>query len=280
MDIKKEVRKKYAAIVTKDQKDGSCGCSCGCGDNSIFGIEYSVFNEDYKNLDGYNADADLALGCGLPTEHAAISAGDTVVDLGSGAGNDCFVARAICGESGRVIGLDFTPEMVAKARINTEKRGFTNIEFIEGDIEQMPIESGIADVVISNCVLNLVPDKTKAFAEIFRILKHRGHFCISDIVIVGDLPEAARNDMALYAGCISGAVQKEEYLGIIEKAGFENIRIKKDRPIDIPEEILIKYLNNKDIDALKASKTGIFSITVYAEKPGIVTSNNYNYQQD
>jgi arsenite methyltransferase len=277
MDIKKNVQEKYGEIVRNSDKKEKKGCCCGCGEPSVFGVEYSVFNESYSNVDGYQSEADLSLGCGLPTAHAAISEGDTVVDLGSGAGNDCFVARAITGESGRVIGLDFTPEMIAKARQNAEKLGFQNVEFTEGDIEQMPINSEIADVVVSNCVLNLVPDKVKAFKEIFRILKYRGHFCVSDVVLIGSLPENLRNDVVMYAGCVSGAIQREEYLDIIRKTGFENIQVKKERAIEVPDEILLKYISMADLDALKKSKTGIFSITVYAEKPSIVSSNNYNY---
>jgi len=278
MDIKKSVKEKYGEIARQsDKKEKSSCCSCGCGDNSVFGIDYSVFNEDATKMPGYNPDADLSLGCGLPTEFAQISAGDTVVDLGSGAGNDCFIARAITGETGRVIGLDFTPEMVEKARNNASKLGLGNVEFILGDIEQIPLKTGIADVVVSNCVLNLVPDKVKAFAEIFRILKPRAHFCVSDIVLQGTLPENLRNDMVMYAGCVSGAVQKEEYLEIIRKAGFENIRIKKDRVIEIPDEIFQKYISAEDTEQMKVNKIGIFSITVTAEKPGIVSINNYNY---
>jgi ubiquinone/menaquinone biosynthesis C-methylase UbiE len=280
MDIKKNVREKYGEIAKKSQTGQNCGCNCGCGSDSIFGLEYSVFNEDYSKLEGYQPDADLSLGCGLPTEHAKISAGDTVVDLGSGAGNDCFVTRSIVGENGHVIGLDFTPEMIAKARANASKLGFINVDFVQGDIENMPFESELADVVVSNCVLNLVPDKQKAFSEIFRILKKGGHFCVSDIVLSGTLPERLKNDIVMYAGCVSGAILREEYLSIIEKAGFENIQVKKDRVIEIPDDIFKKYVTEEEVEQIKQTKTGIFSITVYAEKPGIVTLNNYNYSTE
>jgi arsenite methyltransferase len=212
-------------------------------------------------------DADLALGCGLPTEFARIKAGDTVVDLGSGAGNDCFIARSIAGEAGRIIGIDMTEAMIAKARANAEKLGFKNVEFRLGDIENMPIEDKIADVVVSNCVMNLVPNKQKAFAETFRIIKSGGHFSISDIVLQGELTDELRKEATLYAGCISGAVQKDEYLQIIQEAGFINISIQKNRKIDIPNEILAKVLTTDQLVDYKKSNLGIYSITVYAEKP-------------
>jgi ubiquinone/menaquinone biosynthesis C-methylase UbiE len=190
-----------------------------------------------------------------------------VVDLGSGAGNDCFVARSIAGEKGRVIGIDMTGEMIARARENAGKLGFSNVEFRLGDIEDMPVEDNTADVVVSNCVMNLVPDKKRAFSETFRIIKPGGHFCISDIVLQGELPEAVRNEAALYAGCISGAVQKEEYLQIVRDAGFINVTVQKERKTEIPNEILIRYLSLEELREFKRNRVGIYSVTVYAEKP-------------
>jgi SAM-dependent methyltransferase len=230
-------------------------------------VEFTVMAEDYSKLSGYVADADLALGCGLPTEFARISAGDTVVDLGSGAGNDCFVARSLAGEKGRVIGIDMTEEMIAKARANATKLGFTNVEFRLGDIEAIPVEDNTVDVVVSNCVMNLVPDKRKAFAETYRIIRPGGHFSISDIVLVGELSDELRRDAALYAGCISGAVQKEEYLRIIADAGFANVHVQKDRVIDVPNEILLRHMTLEQLREFKRNRVGIFSVTVYAEKP-------------
>jgi len=263
--IKEMVKEKYGAIAnqSKTQNHSSCcGSECGC-----FDVDFSIMAEDYKNLPGYVADADLALGCGLPTQFAQIKKADTVVDLGSGAGNDCFIARSIVGETGRVIGIDMTEAMIEKAKSNAEKLGFKNVEFRLGDIENMPIEDGTADVVVSNCVLNLVPDKRKAFAETYRILKSGGHFSISDIVLQGELPDDLRNEAALYAGCISGAVQKEEYLSIIKEAGFIGIAVQKERRITIPNEILLQYLSLEQLREFKRNHIGIFSITVYAEKP-------------
>jgi arsenite methyltransferase len=264
-EIKEMVKEKYGAIAQqpKEQNQSSC-CGSGCGCSNV---EFSIMAEDYAKLPGYNPDADLALGCGLPTEFAQIKPGDTVVDLGSGAGNDCFVARSIVGETGRVIGIDMTEAMIAKAKANASNLGFQNVEFHLGDIDAMPIENDTADVVVSNCVMNLVPNKHKAFAETFRIIKPGGHFSISDIVLQGDLPKDLRQEAALYAGCISGAVQKEEYLRIIREAGFKNIVVQKDRKIEIPNEILEKFLSMNQLREFKKSQLGIFSITVYAEKP-------------
>src|SRR6185503_1699982 len=196
-----------------------------------------------------------------------IHEGDTVVDLGSGAGNDAFVARKIVGEKGKVIGVDMTGPMIAKARENAEKIGYNNVEYRQGDIEDIPITSNKADVIVSNCVLNLVPNKHKAFNEIYRVLKPGAHFSISDIVLEGELPQKCKEVAEMYAGCISGAIQKKEYIGIIEEAGFSNIVVQKDKTIIVPDDILKNYFSDDDIARHKASNTRIASITVYAEKP-------------
>lgn len=224
-------------------------------------------SDDYTNLDGYNPDADLGLGCGLPTQFAKIKQGDVVIDLGSGAGNDCFVARAETGETGKVIGIDFTEAMINKARENAEKLGYNNVEFRFGDIENMPVSANTADVIVSNCVLNLVPNKDGVIKDIFRVLKPGGHFSISDIVLAGDLPEKIKNAAEMYAGCVSGAIQKEEYLGLIQTNGFTNMSLQKEKPITIPDDILSNYLTEEEIKAFKSNSAGIYSITVYAEKP-------------
>lgn len=263
-EIKEIVKKKYGQIA--EQSSSSCGPTscCGTTDNKIVG--YSVMQDDYTELDGYVADADLGLGCGLPTEHAGIRKGDVVVDLGSGAGNDAFVTRAIVGNDGRVIGIDMTQEMIDKANKNNQKLGYTNVEFRFGEIEKMPLENETADVVVSNCVLNLVPSKQKAFAEIHRILKSGGHFCISDIVIKGELPARLKKSAEMYAGCVAGAIQYNEYLNIISEAGFKNIEIKKTKVIDLPDDILREYLTETEIVQYRQSRVGIFSITVTADK--------------
>ena len=262
--IKEMVKQKYSEIALQDKETNASSC-CGAGGCST--EVYNIMSEEYDELNGYNKDADLGLGCGLPTNFAKIKKGDTVVDLGSGAGNDCFVARAEIGETGKVIGIDFTEAMIEKARANVEKLGYINVEFRQGDIEKIPITANVADVVVSNCVMNLVPDKPKAFSEVFRILKPNGHFSISDIVIIGDLPEKIKTAAEMYAGCVASAIQKEEYLKIIQDAGFKNLSLQKEKAIIVPDDILKNYLNEEEIKVYKNSDTRIFSITVYAEKP-------------
>jgi len=269
--LKKLVKEKYTEIAaqSKEQNETSCcGATSCCTTAADSGIDdYTIMSENYSHLQGYVADADLGLGCGLPTEYARIQEGDTVLDLGSGAGNDCFVARSVVGESGKVIGVDMTEKMVEKARQNAHKLGYTNVEFRLGEIEDLPLGSNRADVVVSNCVLNLVPSKERAFRETYRVLKPGGHFSISDIVLVGELPQGLQEDATMYAGCVSGAIQKDDYLAIIGEIGFTNIQVQKQRPITLPDELLGKYLSADAIAAFKASGTGIFSVTVYAEKP-------------
>ncbi|MBK8505139.1 MAG: arsenite methyltransferase [Saprospiraceae bacterium] len=260
LELKSMVREKYASIAKNPSQGGCCDSSCD-------GIEYSFIGEEYSDKNGYVADADLGLGCGLPTEFAKIKPGDTVVDLGSGAGNDCFIARAETGPEGKVIGLDFTPEMIDRARKNADKMGFKNVTFFEGEIDKNPLDDAIADVVVSNCVFNLIPNRHRAFAETFRIIKPGGHFSISDVIIVGEIPLELRDEAELYAGCVSGALEKSDYLKIIESVGFKNIKIQKEKQIEIPENILNQFLTPEKSELWKASKVGIFSMTFYAEKP-------------
>ena len=259
--LKQIVKDKYADIAMAPKTGGCCGCS-----DSDQGLDYSVFSESYATQKGYMKDADLGLGCGLPTEHADILPGNAVLDLGSGAGNDCFVARSIVGETGKVTGLDFTDEMLVKANRNNAIMGYTNVDFVKGDIEQMPLPDEIYDVVISNCVLNLVPDKQKAFSEINRVLKPGGHFSVSDIVLKGDLPDDMREAATLYAGCVSGALQKDDYLKTIEDAGFQKIAIKKERDINVPDDMLLPYISKENLEGYRQSGAGIYSITVTGYK--------------
>jgi|SRR5665213_1733421 len=263
-NLKELVKQKYGEIALQDKEtnESSC-CGSGCCSTEI----YNIMSEDYHDLDGYNPDADLGLGCGLPTKFAKIKMGDVVVDLGSGAGNDAFIARHEAGESGKVIGIDFTPAMIEKARRNAELRGYNNVEFRQGDIEKMPLTSEVADVVVSNCVLNLVPNKDGVIKEIFRVLKPGGHFSISDIVLEGQLPKNLQGDAEMYSGCISGAIQKQVYLELIEQNKFVNITIQKEKKIIIPKDILSSYFSQEEILSFNESQSGIFSITVYAEKP-------------
>lgn len=264
--IKELVKEKYAAIAEQllDQNQASCcgATSACCGDEV-----YNIMSDDYTNMEGYNPDADLGLGCGLPTEFAKIREGDTVIDLGSGAGNDAFIARKIAGENGKVLGIDFTEAMINKARANAEKLNFNNVEFRLGDIDDMPVTSNYADVIVSNCVLNLVPNKHKVISEIFRVLKPGAHFSISDIVLEGNLPSKWKEVAELYAGCVSGAVQKQVYLEMIAEAGFKNVILQKEKEIKIPDDILKNYLSEEEIAAYKKGGTKITSITVYADKP-------------
>jgi len=257
-ELKQMVKEKYGEIAEKNSS--CCGPTC-CGPTSK-DVDYTIMQDDYSNLKGYVADADLGLGCGLPTELAGIEEGSTVVDLGSGAGNDVFVSRALVGESGKVIGLDFTKEMIDKANDNNRKLGYDNVQFQLGEIENMPIENDVADVVVSNCVLNLVPDKEKAFTEMYRIIKPGGHFCVSDIVLKGELPAGLQKSAAMYAGCVSGAIQQDEYLKILNEAGFINVEVKKTKVIELPDDVLKNYLSEEEINIFRENKIGIFSITV------------------
>lgn len=261
--IKEIVKQKYSEIALQNKETASCSC---CSPESCSPEVYNIMSEDYKHLDGYNPDADLGLGCGLPTQFAKIKKGDTVIDLGSGAGNDCFVARAETGDTGKVIGIDFTPAMVKKARINAEKRGFNNVEFRQGDIEKMPVTANAADVIVSNCVLNLVPNKQAVFKEIYRVLKPGGHFCISDVVLTGELPDKLKEAAEMYAGCVAGASQKDQYIVDIFSAGFLQAKIEKENKIVIPEEILTNYLQTDELEKFK-NENPILSITVTGVKP-------------
>ena len=263
-ELKELVRQKYSEIANQDRDQNlasCCGASACCRDEV-----YNIMADDYTQLEGYNPDADLGLGCGIPTAFAKIKEGDTVLDLGSGAGNDAFVARKATGASGKVIGVDFSEAMLQKARANAEKLQLHNVEFRQGDIEKLPVTANSVDVVLSNCVLNLVPNKEAVFSEVHRVLKSGGHFSISDIVLVGDLPPKIRQTAEMYAGCVSGAIQKETYLDLITKAGFRNVAILKEKEIVVPQDILQQYLSAEEAQAFLASSVGIYSITVYAEK--------------
>jgi arsenite methyltransferase len=264
-DLKQVVKEKYGEIAKASKASGCCEPTC-CGGSDSKIVGYTVMKDEYDNLEGYVADADLGLGCGLPTEYAGIKKGNTVVDLGSGAGNDVFVARSIVGEEGKVIGIDFTLEMIGKAMANKLKVGYENVDFKLGEIEKIPLDDNLADVVISNCVLNLVPDKRKAFSEIYRILKPKSHFCVSDIVLKGELPAGLKKSAEMYAGCVAGALQQDEYLGTIKETGFKNIEIKKTKVIELPDEVLKNYLNDSEIEKFRSNNIGIFSITVVGYK--------------
>lgn len=263
-ELKELVKEKYGEIAGQSRTQNASSC---CGSGACSDEVYNLMADDYTQLKGYNPDADLGLGCGLPTEFAKIKKGDTVIDLGSGAGNDCFIARALTGETGKIIGIDFTEKMVEKARTNAEKLGYHNVEFRFGDIEKMPVSAEVADVVVSNCVLNLVPNKFNVLKEVYRVLKPGGHFSISDIVLEGELPAQLKQAAEMYAGCVSGAIQKQVYLELITSTGFINVTVQKEKIITVPDDILLNYISKEDIVAFKNSGMGIYSVTVYAEKP-------------
>jgi len=262
-DIREAVHAKYAAIARGDEQgccDPEAASCCSDADTAV-----TMIGEAYDTVDGYVADADLQLGCGVPTEHAGLAPGQTVVDLGSGAGLDAFVARRIVGDTGRVIGVDFVPEMVAKARANAEKLGVNNVQFVEGDIEDIPLDADTADVVLSNCVLNLVPDKACAFAEMYRILRSGGHFCVSDVVTDGALPDAVRRSAELHAGCVAGALEEDAYLALLEAAGFVDVDVPARRRIEIPDDALPADLSAVERAAFHDG--GLWSLTVRGTKP-------------
>ena len=257
------VRQKYAEIVTAPLS-GCCTSSSCCETQEPSEENFSMIGDAYEGVSGYVADADLGLSCGVPVEHAGLQPGQTVLDLGSGAGLDVFVARNEVGETGHVIGVDMTAEMVAKARDNTEQSGFDNVEFRLGEIEHLPVLSDSIDVVISNCVLNLVPDKQRAFAEIFRVLKPGGHFCISDIVSSQALPEWLEGIAEAYAGCVSGAVPKQDYLKLIEKSGFSHVQVVSERRIQVPAELIAKSLTRDQQQVALKNDLHVMSVTVTA----------------
>lgn len=264
-DVKASVREKYASIArSNDQGDGSC--CCGSADDEL---EVTMIGDDYDGVEGYVADADMQLGCGVPTDLAEIQTGDALLDLGSGAGLDAFTARHITGPDGRVVGVDMTPEMVKKARANAASLGFDNVSFVEGDIEDLPLEDAQFDVVISNCVLNLVPDKATAFSEMFRMLKPGAHFCVSDIVVRGALPEAVRRSAEMYAGCVGGAIEEDEYLALLEAAGFEDVDVVRRKTIDVPDEALLKRASEEQVATFRDGGA-IESITVRGKRTGSV----------
>ena len=264
-ELKELVKRRYDELALNSDSL-KCGCCCGTAPAQPSQTVFTIMSEDYSRLNGYEPDADLGVGCGLPTRYAGIKPGDTVIDLGSGAGNDCFIARAETGADGKVIGIDFSSQMLAKARANAAKRGYDNVEFREGDIENMPVGNDTADVVVSNCVLNLLPRKDRIFKEIRRVLKPGGHFCVSDVVLQGIFPKEFTDNAAMYAGCIASAIQQEDYLTEIRTAGFADIRIERTKKIVIPDEVLQAHLDADTIQKYKAGNVGIYSITVTGQK--------------
>jgi len=258
-ELREIVRQKYAQVVTSSSP-GCCGS--GCGEE----VKLNMIGDAYDGIDGYMAEADLGLGCGIPVEYAGLRSGQTVLDLGSGAGLDVFVARNEVGPSGHVIGVDMTAGMIARARENVHRSGYENVEFRLGEIEHLPVLSDSIDVVISNCVLNLVPDKKQAFAEIWRVLKPGGHFCVSDIVASGELPDWVKGIAEAYAGCVAGAIPRQDYLQIIQETGFQHIEVARERRIQIPAELLADSLTLRQQEEVANSDLQVMSVTVKAFK--------------
>ena len=267
-EIRTLVRERYGAIA----QTAGAGCcapsSCGCGAPAEMAPDgLNVIGDAYSGVAGRLEDADLNLGCGVPTRYAALRPGETVLDLGSGAGNDVFIARHEVGPEGRVLGVDMTPDMISRARANAEKLGYDNVDFRLGEIERLPVEAGSVDVVISNCVLNLVPDKARAFAEMARVLRPGGRFCVSDIVATGELPEGVRAAAGLYVGCVAGAIPEADYLGLLARVGFEDVAIAAPKPIELPDEALAPYMGPAEIASFRASGVALKSVTVLGTKP-------------
>lgn len=223
-NIKKIVKESYAKVA-----ESSCGCSCNCGqaDNEKLAKSIGYSDTEINSCPGAN----LGLGCGNPTAVADIKEGDVVLDLGSGAGFDCFLAAKKVGKSGKVIGVDMTEQMITKAKANAQKYGYTNVEFRFGEIEELPVQDNSVDVIISNCVINLSPEKFKVFKEAYRVLKTGGRMFVSDMVLLKELSEAQRNDKELIAGCVGGAILKKDYLKLIKEAGFEATILSEDKNI-------------------------------------------------
>jgi SAM-dependent methyltransferase len=255
-EIRQAVRKSYGKIAKAD--DVGCGCNCDCGSGNS--------PEDTSVSLGYSSNdvstipkgANMGLGCGNPQAIASLQPGETVLDLGSGGGFDCFLAAKAVGESGHVIGVDMTPEMINKASKNAVKAGFSNVEFRLGEIENLPVADNTVDVIISNCVINLSPEKPEVFSEVYRALKPGGRLAVTDVVATTPLPEKVKNDMELLAGCIAGAAQIDELKSILERVGFTNIRIK---PIDASKEIISQWSAGSNIGDF------IVSATIEAIKP-------------
>lgn len=246
--IKKAVEEKYAAIARGERK--SCCDVTKAMDDVVYNIATMAQGYNSAELAALPEGANLGLGCGDPTADADLRPGQTVLDLGSGAGVDCFLAARRVGPEGYVIGVDMTDDMLLKARENARRGGFANVEFRKGEIEQLPVESSTVDRIISNCVINLAPDKAKVFAEAYRVLKPGGAITVSDIVSLGEIPPAVRADMEAWAGCTAGALKKEDYLDVIRDAGFSEVLVVK--------EVIYDFLRGPDY--------GLASVTVRAVK--------------
>lgn len=267
--LRGDVRRKYADIArTRPAAPARPCCGAADADSKSDTGAVNMIGDAYEGTRGYVAEADLGLGCGLPVQHAGLRAGQTVLDLGCGAGLDVFVARNEIGAEGRVIGVDMTAEMIARARENAARLGLDNVEFRLGEIEHLPVRSGSVDVVISNCVLNLVPDKQRAFAEIHRVLRPGGHFCISDIVASRELPGWVRGIAEAYAGCVAGALPRQDYLDLITAAGFTQVAVQAEKRIEVPADLIRRHLSPEQQREAREADLHVVSVTITAVKPG------------
>jgi SAM-dependent methyltransferase len=277
-EIKKNVREGYAKVAKENssccgpsssESAGSCGCGPSIDQESVS----KAMGYSKEELESLPEGADLGLGCGNPTALASIKEGETVIDLGSGAGIDCFLAAKKVGKNGKVIGVDMTPEMLDKARANAKDGNIENVEFRLGEIDNLPVADNTADLIISNCVINLAPDKKKVFEEAFRVLKPGGRVMISDIVLLGELSDALKASKEAYVGCISGAIPREDYLQTIKDAGFEKVEVVSEATFPV-EDVIVgenaqKILKDADLTTKEAIKAAIkvSSVKVKAYKP-------------
>lgn len=262
-ELKKVLKKTYGTIAQKE------GCGCGCGPSSCGPVITRKIGYDDKELAKVPQEANLGLGCGNPTAFASLREGETVLDLGSGPGLDCFLAAEKVGKTGKVIGVDMTPEMIAKARDNALKSNAGNVEFRLGDIEKLPVDDDSVDVIISNCVINLAPDKVKVFREAFRVLRPGGRLMVSDIVLNGELPEWVKASVTAYSACVSGAEKKNQYLDQMKKAGFEDITVLRETPftVDLIASSVEFSCCGSELPDLSDCEGLVSSITVSARKP-------------
>ena len=273
-EIKKYVRDRYARTANQGSSCCQPASSCCGGGRQTDIISKSIGYTD-QDLKVVPEGANLGLGCGNPLALASLREGETVLDLGSGAGFDCFLAARQVGKSGKVIGVDMTPEMLDKARGNAKKGEFTNVEFRLGEIENLPVADNQVDMVISNCVINLAPDKERVFQEAFRVLKPGGRLMVSDIVLKKELPEEIRNSVAAYTACVAGAETRENYLGAIRAAGFQEARILDETVF--PTKVFAndptaqEIMKNLNIAPQKARELGesVISLKVSAVKPAV-----------
>ncbi len=275
-EIKKVVREGYAKIVKQDNSCCAPAASCCGTDNLAEDISRKIGYSE-GDLKAVPEGSNLGLGCGNPVALASLREGEIVLDLGSGGGLDCFLAANKVGKKGKVIGVDMTPEMIEKARENAEKESYENVEFRLGEIENLPVADSSVDAVISNCVINLSPDKKKVFEEVFRALRSGGRLMVSDLVLLKELPDAIKNSAEAYVGCISGAIMRDEYIGAIKAAGFRKVRIVDETsfPIEfiVDDPTAKALMENLSISPEKAKETAssVMSIKVYAKKPDEAT---------